>query len=121
MTAKPPISTHHWTYVVEVENEFRNSHGRIEYRWYSPLAVFFEAAWVASTPPRWVDPSHRIRVCLGGVEVGAYTSKEDAVGHVRRLLVQSPPTCRADFWQNSTMLLDAVYGVGGYVPWGPLS
>ena len=108
MTAKPTLSTHHWTYSIEIENDFRNSAGRIEYRWYSPLATRFEACWVAGPAPS--VPEGKIHVYSRGVRVNSYSSKDEAMAHARKLANQAPPQCREDFLSHLQVLADAIYG-----------
>ena len=114
MTAKPPLSTHHWQWTLEVENDFRNSRGRLEHRWYSALALFSEASWVAGPLPSRVLPEHRIRVLFRGQEVGSHRDKESAVGQVRKLLEEAPPSCREYATVESWALLDTIFGPGGW-------
>ena len=90
------INTHHWVYRIEVRNDFRGSQAHLRYQWFSELAAHFEAVW-AGASASGNNRDYRIRVLLNGREVGAYTSKAEAWGSVRKLLDAAPPLCAALF------------------------
>ena len=110
--ANPTATTHHWAWCLEIENDYRNSHARIEHRWYSPLAVFFEASWAAGTAPTKDAADHKIHIRMNQHEVGAFHSKEDAVGFIRKLIQEAPPSCRDYAMRESWVLSDCIFGVG---------
>ena len=82
-------------YAISIENEIRNTGGRIEYRWYHADITRFEAAWVSGVPPK--RSRGKLRVYYNASLVGVYDCKADAVGHIRRLIEKCPTVCKADF------------------------
>lgn len=102
-------ATHWWMYEISVENEIRNAGSRIEYRWYAAEVTRFEAVWVAGVPPRQTSDC-RIRVYHNDRLVGSYLSKAEAVGHVRKLIEDSPILCRSDFEEQAYMLYKSING-----------
>lgn len=110
--ANPIPTTHHWTWCLEVENDYRNSHCKIEHRWFSHLAFFFEASWTAGLAPTKSDADQKIHVILNRQEIGAYRAKEEAVGIIRKLIHDAPPSCRNYSMLESWVISDCVFGVG---------
>lgn len=106
------MTTHHWRWVVEVHNEFRNSTGCLHYQWYSPLAIFQES-FLVSGPAPLLSGGHRIRVLLRGQEVGSHQSKEGALGQIRALLSEAPASCR-DLCQEGGWVLEEAISGGGF-------
>lgn len=77
MTPELP-SPHQWGWSLFVENQFRNSTGRIDYRHYGPQAVYREAVWAAGPTRANLTPGAAIRIHLQGEVLGLWTDREDA-------------------------------------------
>jgi hypothetical protein len=108
--------THHWSWRIDIENEARNSHAFIEFLWYSPLAVFFTASWVAGPEPMRKPKRAPLRVSLRGQEAGEHFRRADAWAQAEKLCKEAPATCREDVLDPLRVLHDAIYGRGKYVP-----
>lgn len=114
---KPPLSTHHWSWRIDIENRQRNSHGFIEFLWYSPLAVFFSACWVAGPTPQRKVSGPPLLVSLRGRQVGRHKCLDDAWTQSLSLCKKAPAECRSDVLDNLEALHDTIYGRGKYVPY----
>lgn len=95
---------------IRVDNEFRNSTGVIEYRWYKDDVTRFEAAWSAGEMPKYPNEDTKIYIWLNEKVVGRYYSKQEALGHVRKLLDKCPATCKKIFDEHSKVLVKALEG-----------
>ncbi len=97
-------------YSVTVENDFRNTKAHIEFRWYTDVVTRFEAYLVSGSAPK--DSYHgNIKIMFNDKVIGTYTRKEDALGHVRQILIKCPTECKKDFLLYSKYLESAITGV----------
>lgn len=104
------MNTHHWVFQLELDNDYRNNKAGITFRWYGPLAVFFDAYVVGGRMPVRLNPDHLIRIQLGEKVVGTHRSKEEAFGQIKRLLENSPIPCRTDCVQHMDLFHKALFG-----------
>lgn len=94
-------------YQIEIENDYRDTFARIEYRWYASVVTRFESVYI-----RGMSPSNNgeIRIYLNGKLYCNVSSKSNALGEVRKLIEEAPALCRDDFLQNISFLLKAIEG-----------
>lgn len=104
------MTTHHWQWSIEIINDFRNSVARIEHRYYSPLAFFFEAFWVAGPQPKRIGHEDYIRIIFNGKEVGAFKDKEGAIKCVEKIIESAPKSCADYSRQEWWVISDGIFG-----------
>lgn len=79
---------HSWLYLLEIENEFRNSYAKIEYHWYSDKAIIFEAGVSNGKLPSYIPSTAKIIIRLKGKIIGEFYRKWE-IGFISNEAIRS--------------------------------
>ncbi len=93
-----------------VDNEFRNTWAVVEFRWYTEVVTRFDASYVAGPMPIKATYDAKIKIRFNEKDTKIFYSKEDSIGHIRKLMIECPDECRKEIEGAINYLICAING-----------